>query len=264
MARVKVNDVRINYRLEGKEGAPVLLFSHSLATSHDMWRYQIGEFARDYRVLAYDMRGHGDSDAPDFPYDFDLLADDVAGLMRALDIGRAIFVGISIGGMIGQALALRHPALFSRMVLSSTACRTPPEGRKLWEERLGQVSRDGLEPQVGPTLERWLSADFRHAHPEVAGWVADMIRSTPIAGYVGCGRAIMGLDLASRLPRIALPVLVIAGEKDPGTPPSAGQAIADGIPGARLEVMANCLHQTPIEAPGRFNKLLRGFLERIG
>jgi pimeloyl-ACP methyl ester carboxylesterase len=94
MPRVKVNDVRIAYRLEGNEEAPVLVFSHALATSHEMWRYQILEFARDHRVLAYDMRGHGDSDAPDYPYDFDLLADDVAGLMRSLGIGRAAFVGL--------------------------------------------------------------------------------------------------------------------------------------------------------------------------
>jgi 3-oxoadipate enol-lactonase len=159
-----------------------------------------------------------------------------------------------------QALALRHPALFTGMVLSSTASRTSPEGRGLWQNRVDQVRREGLEPQVAPTLERWLSAGFRQSHPEVAGWVADMIRSTPVAGYIGCGRAIMELDFTSDLPRITLPVLVIAGENDPGTPPSGAKAIAEAIPGARFEVMADCLHQTAIEAPGTFNRLLREFL----
>ena len=260
MARVTVDDLKIAYRLEGKDEAPVILFSHALATSGDQWRYQIGEFARDYRILAYDMRGHGDSDAPDFPYDFDLLADDVAGLMRALGIEAACFVGISIGGMIGQALAVRHPKLFTGMVLASTLAKTSPEGRQLWQTRLDQVRRDGLEPQVTPTLERWLSPQFRQSHPEVAGWLGDMIRSTPVAGYVGCGHAIMGLDLVQRLPEIKLPVLVIAGEKDPAATPAAAQAIAQAIPGARLEVMAGCLHQTAIEAPGTFNRHLRDFL----
>ena len=260
MARVTVDDLKIAYRLEGKDEAPVILFSHALATSGEMWRYQIAEFARDHRVLAYDMRGHGDSDAPDFPYEFDLLADDVAGLMRALGIGRAVFVGLSIGGMVGQALAIRHPKLFNGMVLASTLAKTSPEGRQLWQARLEQVRRDGLEPQVTPTLERWLSPQFRHAHPEVAGWLGDMIRSTPVAGYVGCGHAIMGLDLGRHLPEIKLPVLVIAGEKDPGATPETAGAIAKSIPGARLEIMPGCLHQTAIEAPGAFNRHLREFL----
>jgi 3-oxoadipate enol-lactonase len=263
MARLKLHDARIAYRLEGKEGAPALVFSHALAASADMWRYQIAEFSRDRRILAYDMRGHGDSDAPDYPYDFDLLADDAASLMRGLGIERAVFVGISIGGMIGQALALRHPELLSGLALASTTAQTPPEGRKLWEQRLDQVRRQGLEPQVSPTLERWFSSDFRQSHPEIVGWVADMIRSTPVAGYVGCGHAIMTLDLISKLPRIGVPTLVIAGEKDLGAPPSAARAIAEAIPGAEMEILADCLHQTAIEAPGRFNRRLRAFLESL-
>jgi len=263
VARSRINDIQIAYHLSGPAEAPVLMMSHALATSHEMWRYQIAELTKDYRVLAYDMRGHGDSDAPDFPYDFDLLADDAAGLLRSLRVDRAIFVGLSIGGMIGQALALRHRSLFSAMVLSSTASKTTAEGRALWENRLAQVRREGLEPQVAPTMERWLSAGFRQSHPEVAAWVADMIRSTPVAGYIGCGRAIMNLNLSDRLPEIRMPVMVIAGENDPGTPPSGAKAIAEAIPGARFEIIPGCLHQTAIEAPGTFNRLLREFLASL-
>jgi len=259
--RVTANGIDIACEAAGPQDAPVLVFNHSLATSRAMWRAQVAAFAPRYRVVTFDMRGHGESAAPDFPYTLDMLADDVVGVLDRLGVERpAVFVGISIGGMIGQSLGLRHAQRFRALVLASTTSRVPPEGRAMWDQRIEAIRRDGVEGQVQPTLERWLSAEFRARDPETTRWVADMIRGTPAAGMIGCGHAIKMLDYTEQLQRIALPTLIIAGEKDPGTPVAASEAIQARIKGSRLEVIPGCLHQAPIEAPGAFNRILADFL----
>lgn len=259
--RVTANGIDIACEAAGPQDAPVLIFNHSLATSRAMWRAQVAAFAPRYRVVTFDMRGHGESAAPDFPYTLDMLADDVVGVLDCLGVERpAIFVGISIGGMIGQSLGLRHAQRFRALVLASTTSRVPPEGRAMWDQRIEAIRRDGVEGQVQPTLERWLSAEFRARDPETTRWVADMIRGTPAAGMIGCGHAIKVLDYTEQLQRIALPTLIVAGEKDPGTPVAASEAIQARIKGSRLEVIPGCLHQAPIEAPGAFNRILADFL----
>ncbi len=261
--RFKIDDCEIACRLEGKEEAPVLIFSHSLATCGEIWRGQLAEFSKDYRVLLYDMRGHGDSDAPDYPYNFDLLADDVAGLMGQLNIARAVFVGVSIGGMIAQALSLRYPDLFAGLVIADALFETGAEGKKMWEERAQSVRRNGLEPLVAPTLERWFSPEFRNEHRDTVAWVGDMIRGTAPAGFIGCAQAIAGLNFTKRLPSITQPILVMTGEKDAGATPTIATAMAKSIPGAQLEIIPNCYHQTAIEGAAIFNRNLRHFLQSI-
>lgn len=263
--RVTINGIDIACQTDGPDDGPVLFLSHTLATSRAMWRRQIPYFAGRYRIISFDMRGHGESAAPDYPYSLEMLAEDVIGVLDSLGVERpAIFLGISIGGMIGQALALRHPDRFRAMILSNTASRTPPEAQAMWEQRIDTIRKDGIESQVQPTLERWLSQEFRARDPESTKWVADMIRGTPVAGMIGCARAIQKLDYTDQLERITLPTLIIAGEKDPGSPVAAAEIIHDRIKGSRLEVVPNCLHQTPIEAPERFNQIVGDFLERLG
>lgn len=263
--RVTVNGIDLACQTDGPDDGPVLFLSHTLATSRAMWRRQIPYFAGRYRIISFDMRGHGESAAPDYPYSLEMLAEDVIGVLDSLGVERpAIFLGISIGGMIGQALALRHPDRFRAMILSNTVSRTPPEAQAMWEQRIDTIRKDGIESQVQPTLERWLSQEFRARDPETTKWVADMIRGTPVAGMIGCARAIQKLDYTDQLERITLPTLIIAGEKDPGSPVAAAEIIHDRIKGSRLEVVPDCLHQTPIEAPERFNQIVGDFLERLG
>ncbi|MEZ5832145.1 MAG: alpha/beta fold hydrolase [Dongiaceae bacterium] len=262
--RITIKDVDLACQVDGPDDGPVLVLSHTLATSRAMWRRQVPHFARRYRVVSLDMRGHGESAAPDYPYSLEMLADDVIGVLDHLGIARpAIFLGISIGGMVGQALALRHAKRFRAIILSNTVSRTPPEGRAMWNQRIETVRREGLKSQVQPTLERWLSAEFRARDPETTKWVADMVRATPAAGFIGCARAIQQLDYTDQLARVALPTLIIAGEKDPGSPVAAAQAIHEKIKGSQLDVMPGCLHQTPIEAPDRFNQIVDRFLETL-
>jgi 3-oxoadipate enol-lactonase len=262
--RVQANGIDIACEVFGPEDAPVLVLNHTLATARAMWRDQIPAFASKYRIVAFDMRGHGESAAPDFPYTIDMLADDVVGVLDSLGVEKpAVFVGISIGGMIGQSLGLRHARRFRGLVLANTTSRVPPEGRVAWDQRIEAVKRDGMEGQVQGTLERWLSPEFRAREVDTTRWVADMIRATPVAGMIGCGQAIKLLDYTDQLPRITLPTLIIAGEKDPGTPVAASEAIQAQIKGSRLEVIPGALHQTPIETPEAFNRLVRDFLEKL-
>lgn len=263
--RLTVNGIDLACQVDGPDDGPVLVLSHTLATSRAMWRRQVPHFANRYRVISYDMRGHGESAAPDYPYSLEMLSEDVIGVLDGLGVERpAIFLGISIGAMIGQALALRHADRFRALVLCSAVSRMPPEARTMWDQRIEAIRKDGIESQVQLTLERWLSPEFRARDPETTKWVADMIRATPAAGMVGCARAIQKLDYTDQLGRIALPTLIIAGEKDPGAPVAAAEVIQQNIKGSRLEVIPNCLHQAPIEATDRFNALVDGFLARLG
>ncbi len=167
--------------------------------------------------------------------------------------------------MIGQALALRHPDRFRAIILSNTISRTPPEGQAMWDQRIEAIRKDGIEGQVQPTLERWLSPEFRARDPETTKWVADMIRGTPAAGMIGCARAIQKLDYAEQLGRITLPTLVIAGEKDPGAPVAAAQSDPRGDQG--LAARGDSELPAPAADRGRrtqFNRIVGEFLERLG
>ena len=254
--KATVNGIEIYYELHGKEGAPWLILSHSLACTVRMWDPQIAAFQDSYRILAYDMRGHGASAAPAGPYSLDMLADDVLELLKILKIQKARFCGLSIGGMIGQTLALKQPGLFERMVLADTGHTQNADAIKQWEERIAIAESKGMQPLVASTMERWFTEPFR-ASPQ-AKKIAGLIASTPVAGYVGCGRAIMKLDTTARLKDIKLPVLAMTGEQDGAA--AGTRYIGENIPGARLVVIAQAAHIANIEQAEAFNKALRDFL----
>jgi 3-oxoadipate enol-lactonase len=225
-----------------------------------MWAPQMAELERRFTVLRFDTRGHGGSEAPAGAYTFDQLTDDVLGLLDALKIGRTHFCGLSMGGMIGQHLALKAPGRIDRLVLADTTSRMPAEAQPLWAERIRVATGQGMEPLVQPTLERWFTAPWRAAHPEVMAQIGGLIRATPVAGYVGCTQAIAGIDVTDRLHEVKAPTLVIVGDQDVGTPPAMSEAIAAAIPGARLEIIPGASHLSNIEQADAFNRLLLDFL----
>jgi 3-oxoadipate enol-lactonase len=216
--------------------------------------------ARQHTVLRFDIRGHGGSSAPAIAYDFPMLTADVLGLMDALGVARASFVGISLGGMIGQHLALAAPARVDKLVLASTTHAYPPEAAKLFAERARLVLDQGLEALVAPTLERWFTAPYRSANPVVTERIGKLIRSTPVAGYAGCCQAIPTMNTTARLKEIQCPTLIVAGSEDVGTPPQMGREIAAAIPGARFESIKNAAHLCNVEQAEVFNRLLSEFL----
>lgn len=250
--------MKTHYEISGS--GPAVLFAHSLGSDHSIWAAQKSALAGRRQVVAYDLRGHGRTPATPGAYDFDLLANDALALMDALAIERASFVGISLGGMIGQALALKAPQRLEKLVLADTTAAYPPEARAAWPERIRQIEAAGLAPLVQPTLERWFTAAFRAAHPEVAARIGELIRNTSPTGYIGCCHAIAALDFAARLGEIRVPTLVLVGEEDAGTPPALAAALAAGIPGARLEIIPDAAHLSCVEQADAFNRLLLEFL----
>jgi len=257
--QARANGIDIHYAVSGS--GPWLTLSHSLCCDASMWAPQMAELERRFTVLRFDTRGHGGSEVPAGAYTFEQMTDDVIGLLDALQIERTHFVGLSMGGMIGQHLALKAPQRIGRLVLADTTSRMPPEAAPLWAERIRIASEQGMAPLVQPTLERWFTAPWRAAHPEVMAQIGGLIRSTPVAGYVGCAQAISRIDVTERLNGIEAPTLAIVGRDDIGTPPAMSQAIAAAIPGARLEVIAEASHLSNIEQAEAFNRLLLDFLK---
>jgi 3-oxoadipate enol-lactonase len=254
--KAKVNGIEIYYELHGKEGAPWLVLSHSLACTLRMWAPQIEAFKASHRILAYDMRGHGQTSAPASPYTLDMLADDVLGLAASLKITYAAYCGLSIGGMIGQTIAIRGSGPFERMVLADTTHTQPPDALKQWEERIRIAETKGMAGLVDSTLERWFTPPFRSS--AAAKKIAEQIAATPVAGYVGCGRAIMALNTTAKLKSIKLPVLAVTGEQDGAA--SGTRYIGENVPGAKLVVIPQASHISNIEQPEAFNRALREFL----
>ena len=258
MGQIRTNGIDVHYDVQGE--GPWLVLAHALATDLTLWNDQMAVLTARWRVLRFDGRGHGRSSAPDMPYDFAVLAADALGLMDALGVKRAHFCGISLGGMIAQHVALAAPQRIDKLVLVSTTSGYPPEARALWAERIAAVRANGIEPLVGPTLERWFTAPFRETNPAAMARIGALIRATPIAGYIGSGQAIAGLDTTDRLAQLRCPTLVLVGAVDAGTPPGMGRRIADQISGAHFESIAAASHLCNVEQPTVFNRLLVNFL----
>ncbi len=258
--KATVNGIETYYEVHGKEGNPWLVFSHSLACSVRMWDGEIARYKDKYRVLAYDTRGHGQSAAPKGPYTLEQLAEDLHALLKHLKIEKPHFVGLSMGGMIGQTAALKYPGMFGSMTLCDTTSRYPAEAAPMWEERIRIAESKGMAPLVQPTLERWFTEPFRKNQPEKVRSVAGLIEKTPVPGYAGCCAAIPKINVTSRLKEIKTPTLVICGHEDPATPPAMAREIQQGIPGAKLALIPQAAHLANIEQPEAFNRALAEFL----
>ncbi|PYM96687.1 MAG: 3-oxoadipate enol-lactonase [Candidatus Rokuibacteriota bacterium] len=262
--KITANGISMNYTLSGPAGAPVVTLSHSLATTLAMWEPQLPALTAGWRVLSYDTRGHGGTDAPRGAYTLDQLADDAQALLRALGIQRTHWVGLSMGGMIGQTLALKAPELFASLVLCDTSSRIPPEAKPMWDERVHTAETKGMEPLVEGTLARWLTTPFRERGGEVVERVRAMIRSTNPVGYIGCCQAISALNLTDRIGAIKAPTLVIVGEEDQGTPVAASRVMNEQIKGSQLVILKSAAHLSNMEQPEAFTQALVGFLKRLG
>lgn len=258
MKSADINGISINYKIEGS--GPWVTLSHSLCCDLTMWDELAVSLAPTFSVLRYDTRGHGGSSAPDGAYSFAQLTADITGLLEALNIDRTHFVGLSMGGMIGQHLALAAPERLNKLVIANSTSRIPPEAGPLWDERIAIVRAQGCAGVVEGTLGRWFTPGFRVARPDMMQRIGRLIANTPVAGYVGCAEAIRHLDITARIAAIRTSTLVIAGEQDPGTPPAMSAVIAAAIPGARMETISSASHLSCLEQPEAFRRLVAGFL----
>jgi 3-oxoadipate enol-lactonase len=262
--KLTANGISMNYTLDGPATASVVTLSHSLAADLTMWDPQLKALAAKYRVLRYDTRGHGATDAPAGAYTLEQLAEDARALLAALGIARTHWVGLSMGGMIGQTLALSSPGLFQSLALCDTSSRIPAEAKPLWQERIQTAQTQGMEPLVEPTIGRWFTAPFREARKDVVDPVRAGIRRTNPAGYAGCCAAIAQLDLTDKLGAIKVPTMIVVGEEDQGTPVAASRAIQAQIAGAQLEIIKSAAHLSNLEQPEEFTRILTTFLGRLG
>jgi 3-oxoadipate enol-lactonase len=258
--KILANGIQINYELTGLEGAPVVMLSHSLASSLVMWNPQLESLEAHFQVLRYDMRGHGDSDAPDGAYTLELLAEDAVALLDVLGIDTVHFVGLSIGGMIGQGLALNHADRLKSLTLCDTSAIMPDEAQPILQERIAAARENGMADQVDGTLQRWFSPQYLKENPPEVEMIRQQVRATPLAGYIGCSEALRGLNYLERLSEIKLPTLIMVGEEDPGTPVAASEAIHERIAGSQLVILPSARHLSNVEQAEAFNKSLMGFL----
>ncbi len=252
--------VGLNHRINGPDGAPVVVLSNSLGASMEMWAPQVPALSVRFRVLRYDQRGHGGSPAPPGPYDIPDLAQDVLDLLDRHAIERGHFCGLSLGGMTGMWLAANAPERIGRLVLLCTSAYfgTP----EAWAERAAIVRAQGTEAVAATGVERWFTEGFRAREPGTVERFRAMIASQDDEGYSECCGALERLDLRDELPRVAAPTLVIAGAQDPATPPDPhARLLADRIPGARLEVLDTAAHLANVERADTVTELILEHLD---
>ena len=250
---------QLRVTLQG-DGAPVVL-SHALGLDSSMWDDYAARLAADgWQVLRYDHRGHGASAAPAGPYSMDDLVDDAARVIREWGRGPVTWIGLSMGAMVGQGLAIRHPELVSRLVLANTTSRYPEGAAANWSQRIATVRVQGMAAVAEMVVERYLHADFRAAQPQAADAIRQRILRDDAAGYAASCHAVANVDWQDRLAQVTCPTLVIAGARDAGAPPAMGQAIADRIPGAVLHVIEDASHLSVLETPEEFRAVTGRFL----
>lgn len=257
------NGRKLYYSLEGPENGQVVCFTHSLASDGGMWAEQVPPLlAAGFRVLRLDMRGHGGSDPVAGDYTMRALADDVAAVLDGLALRRVHYIGLSIGGMIGQAFALAHGNRLLSAMWCDTLPASPVGAAEVWKQRMATVrDANSLESIADGTMERWFTDAYKPRRPGRWKQIRDTIAGTTPTGYLGCCAAILNFDFVSQLPSLQLPVLVVCGAADPGTPPSENRRIAGLVPGARFEEIADARHFPNVEQSDTFNRIMLDWLE---
>ena len=262
MSFARINGVLLHYRVQGGEGAPVLALANSLGTDTRIWDGAIERLAVQYRVVSYDKRGHGLSDAPGGDYTLDEHVDDLAGLLDFLGIGRLALAGVSVGGLIGQRFALRYPGRLAALVLCDTAPRVGDAA--MWNGRIAAVRAGGLGSIVDAVMTRWFTERYRRDEADaLAGW-RNMFLRMPVDGYVGTCAALRDADLREEIGAIATPTLVVVGAEDLSTPVELVRDMASRIAGAQFEIIADAGHIPSIEQPQALSDLIENFLKEVG
>ena len=254
------DDVQLHYRDDGDpQGAPVV-FANSLGTDLRLWDLILPHLPKGLRIIRYDKRGHGLSSCPKGAYSMGALVREIEALLDHLDVKNCLFVGLSIGGMIAQGLAIKRLDLLRAMVLSNTAAKIGQPA--MWDDRIAAVKAGGIEALADSILKRWFSDGFRD-RPELALWRNMLVRQ-PDAGYMGCSAAISGTDFYTPTSGLRLPTLGIAGSEDGSTPPDLVRETVELIPGSKFQLMRNAGHLPCVEQPADYAKHLTDFMVDIG
>jgi 3-oxoadipate enol-lactonase len=250
--------VKLAHRIDGSRAKPALVLASSLGTTWELWDPQLPSLAHDFQIVRFDHPGHGRSPVPDRPVTVESVADDVVELLDVLELGRVSFCGLSLGGMVGMALALQAPERLDRLVLCCTAAHLgPAEG---WHERSRVVRTKGMSAISEAVLGRWFTEPFREERLEAVARYREMLEGITAEGYAACCEAIARWDARSDVSAIRTPTLVLSGEDDVATPPEDGAFLAAAIPRAELTVLPECAHLANVEQPTLFTRALLGHL----
>lgn len=259
MRYAELDGIGLHWREDGRTGGRAVVFANSLGADFRLWDAVVARLPASLRLIRYDKRGHGLSACPPAPYSMGALVTDAERLLDRLEVRNAVFVGLSIGGMIAQGLAAKRPDQVRAMVISNTAAKIGT--REMWDDRIGAVRAGGIAALSDAILERWFSAPFR-ASPDLAPW-RHMLERQPAEGYIGCSAAIAGSDFMASTARLGLPVLAIAGSEDGSTPPDLVRETAALVPGSRFHLVRGAGHLPCVEKPDDYARVLTGFLEEI-
>ena len=253
--------IKTRYRIDGA-GSRWVTFVTGIANDLTMWDAQVPVLERGLRILRYDLRGHGGSEATPGPYSMKLLVEDLKALLDSLSVRTTSLVGLGLGGAIAQAFAIEHAAKVENLVPCCCRARMVMDFAQLWHKLRGTVQEQGLEAIVEPTVQRWFSDEFKAAHPEVLEKIRTMIRGTTLDGYMGVTAAFLGLDVEERLPRIQARTLYVSGAEDKlGGPPDLMAGLAAKVRGARHVSVPKAAHIANIQNPEGFNRVLGDFLQ---
>ncbi|CDG81768.1 bifunctional 4-carboxymuconolactone decarboxylase/3-oxoadipate enol-lactonase PcaCD [Janthinobacterium agaricidamnosum] len=247
----------------GKAPRHTIVLSHALGCDLSMWDGLAHVLAEEHRVIVYDQRGHGGSAAPPGPYTMAELADDAARLLLELDTGPVVWIGLSMGGMVGQELALRHPALLSALVAANTTSGYPEAARDMWRQRVASVCAGGMAAIADGVMQRYFHDAYRAADPATVERFRRRLLATDSDGYIACCGAVADIATTARLQQITVPVLLIAGELDSGTPPAMAGIMAAQLPNTQLRLIAQASHISVIEQPSVFAGLVCEFLQEL-
>jgi 3-oxoadipate enol-lactonase len=258
---IHANGIKMAYQIDGPETAPVVVMSNSLMSSLEMWDDTIVALTANYRVVRYDTRGHGQSEVTPGPYSIELLANDLVGLMDALQIKKAHLVGLSMGGMICQFVGAHFPDRVASLSLCDTASEMPP--RSLWEERFAIAHQQGLAGLVDGTIKRWFLDGFVASEPAKVERVRKMILNTPVDGYIACASAVRDMAQSTMLLKITAPTMVLLGRQDPACTVAQATVLHRLIQHSSMQIIDDAAHLANIEKPAQFNAALKQFLDSV-
>ncbi len=261
--KISTGQHELNFECSGNENGPTIVMAHSLGCNFHMWDPQMPVLEPDYKIIRLDMRGHGQSDTPPGPYTLDELADDVIAVLDSQRVQKAHWVGLSVGGMIGQSLLIRYPERFLSATLCDTASAQAAAAGPIWDARIAAVENNGLGSIVDATMERWFTPGALSAGGADIDAVRAQLESTSDDGYVACCHAIMKLNYIDQLSTINIPVSLIVGAEDIATPVAGSQAMHDRLPNSELNIIDNASHISNVEQPEAFNNILARFLSTV-
>ncbi len=257
--RIKANGITFDYTIDGPAGAPWLVFSNSLCTTAAMWDDQAAALKGKHRVLRYDQRGHGGTDAPGGRYAFDTLVEDAVALMDALGVARAHFAGLSMGGATALGLAEQHPGRIASIIVCDSPCMSTPASSQQWEERIAIAQKQGMEALVEPTITRWFPPETVAKNPPHLDQLRAMIGATPVSGFIGCAAALADHNYNAKVETVTCPALFMVGEKD-GAAPAAMKAMHARLNGSRYVELSGAGHISNMDRPAEFTKAIAEFV----